>query len=566
MRFTCVRLFTMAFTLAFAAVGTAAGQGAQPPSDQAKAPRQLFSIDHSLLTFGEVPFGSTSTVHAVRITSADKSLVNIHSTVAGEDFRLEPSECKVDAVTTCILSITFVPQHLYNSEATITISGTSSDGAFSTNQTVNLQGVSTGRCNAGEDFFSEQGFIRFLPALIVVAFFLIGIIVVRWNMVALPNKKLMLSQIAAVKAETESLRPPSGTAPSSPPPPALGQITSLLERAEKPFKEERKWWDQLADYMFWTRGEEMSAWACIHEAEEMLVDFLSQDRVTARMERAEPELRKINTPLANALADRIHGALNPPAGSPPAALSRCKALLGETLSIIYDHSDRDYTAFMSWQNKAVWLVGCSLLFILSLTAALQHGVLLLVGGVGGLLSRLSRSLQRADVPTDYGASWTTLFLSPVVGALMGWSGVLLVIIGVKLGVLGTAFNRVEWCNPWSAFTLGVAFLMGFSERAFDGILTQLEEKTSAQAKPASTTTTISATPGAGAGGASRTSLPTGGGQVTSGASQEPGALATNSPPPGSATATSQGGGSASPGPSAPAESHSQEDTVGRERG
>jgi hypothetical protein len=474
------------------------GQGGQPPTPPASALRQLFTIDHSLLKFGGVPSGSTSAVQTVVIKSAEGSAVDIHSTISGEDFRLDPSACTVDGVRNCVLSVTFVPRHLYDLQATVTITGTSS-GATS-NQTVALQGTCSDRCNSGEEFFSTDGLIGFLPALIVVAFFLIGIMVVRWNMVALPNKKLMLSQIAAVRAEAENLRPPSGDPPS-----ALKQVMSLLEEAQKPFKEGRGLLDRWADYMFWTRGEEMSAWACIHEAEEMMVDLLSQERVTARMERAEPELRKLSTPIANALADRIHSVLNPPAGSQPVALTRYRALLGEALSVIYDNSDRDYTAFMSWQNKTVWLIGCGLLFILSLTAALQHGVLLLVGGVGGLLSRLSRSLQRADVPTDYGASWTTLFLSPVVGALMGWSGVLLVIIGVKLGVLGTAFNQVDWCNPWSAFTLGIAFLMGFSERAFDGILTQLEEKTGAQVKPASTTT--SPPPGAaGAGPGSGASL------------------------------------------------------------
>ena len=80
---------------------------------------------------------------------------------------------------------------------------------------------------------------------------------------------------------------------------------------------------------------------------------------------------------------------------------------------------------MSWQNKSVWRIGCGLIFIVVLSAAVGQGPLLLAGAVGGLLSRLSRSLQRADVPTDYGASWTTLFLSPVVGAMAGWSGVLL---------------------------------------------------------------------------------------------------------------------------------------------
>jgi hypothetical protein len=131
----------------------------------------------------------------------------------------------------------------------------------------------------------------------------------------------------------------------------------------------------------------------------------------------------------------------------------------------------------------MWLIGCASLLIVSLGAALQHEVFFLVGATGGLLSRLSRSLQRADVPTDYGASWTTLFLSPVVGALAGWCGVLLLILASQLNIVGSVL-KVDWCNSYCAVALGAALLLGTSERAFDSILNQLEDKVKAQAAAA----------------------------------------------------------------------------------
>jgi hypothetical protein len=90
-------------------------------------------------------------------------------------------------------------------------------------------------------------------------------------------------------------------------------------------------------------------------------------------------------------------------------------------------------------------------------AFLLIGLLLRVGAVGGLLSRLSRNLQRADVPTDYGASWATLYLSPVVGALTGWAESLLVVIGGKLDALGSAFDKVEWCTRGALFPSALHF-------------------------------------------------------------------------------------------------------------
>jgi hypothetical protein len=130
---------------------------------------------------------------------------------------------------------------------------------------------------------------------------------------------------------------------------------------------------------------------------------------------------------------------------------------------------------VSWQNKTVWLVGCSLLLIVALAATLQHGALFLVGATGGLMSRLMRSLSRAEVPTDYGASWSTIFLSPLVGALAGWAGILLVIVGVEFNILGSVL-KFDWCNTFNPVMLGLAFLLGFSERLFDGILDQLNRK------------------------------------------------------------------------------------------
>jgi hypothetical protein len=192
----------------------------------------------------------------------------------------------------------------------------------------------------------------------------------------------------------------------------------------------------------------------------------------------EHVLRYLTTQTA--LSVRIKAALY---GLRNVPTSRWKALLAEALDIVNDRTDTDFANLISWQNKTLWIVACGLLLVIALAGVLEHEVLFLVGATGGLLSRLSRSLQRADVPTDYGASWTTLFLSPVAGALAGWSGVLLIILAVQLEALGPLFSKIDWCNPSAPAALGVAFLLGFSERAFDGILGQLEDKVQAtQAK------------------------------------------------------------------------------------
>ena len=184
------------------------------------------------------------------------------------------------------------------------------------------------------------------------------------------------------------------------------------------------------------------------------------------------------TPQASLVA-KIQVAL---AAKPEVPLDRWRALHSEALGYLYNQSDTSFAQLISWQNKTVWLVGSSLLLIVALAATLQHGILFLVGALGGLMSRLMRSLSREDVPTDYGASWSTLFLSPVVGALAGWSGILLVIVGVEFNILGSAL-KFDWCNTFNPVMLGLAFVLGFSERFFDGILGQLDRKVNEPASP-----------------------------------------------------------------------------------
>jgi len=200
---------------------------------------------------------------------------------------------------------------------------------------------------------------------------------------------------------------------------------------------------------------------------------------------------------ADKYALRVQAALS---ASPRVPIARWRALLAEALGVIYQRRDTDFATLVSWHNKTSWLTSCGLLLIVALSGALGNEVLFLLGATGGLLSRLSRSLYRQDVPTDYGASWTTLFLSPVVGALGGWAGVLIVALAEKLGVLGPLFESIRWASPYSALAYGLAFLFGFSERAFNTVLSQLEDKVVNQSNQTSSskpiiTTATTLTPG-----------------------------------------------------------------------
>lgn len=177
-------------------------------------------------------------------------------------------------------------------------------------------------------------------------------------------------------------------------------------------------------------------------------------------------------PLSADLIDKINFALSAESLAP---LRRWRALLAEALGLIYDNTDSDFFGLASWHNKMMWLVGCALLFMFALAVSLGNAVLLLLGAVGGLLSRLTRTATAAEVANDYGATWGSLFLSPLTGALSAWGGILLIILGLKFNIFGTALN-VDWCNPYDPVALALAFLFGFSERLFDTLSGQLQNK------------------------------------------------------------------------------------------
>jgi hypothetical protein len=305
-------------------------------------------------------------------------------------------------------------------------------------------------------------------------------IVVRWHRIALPTRELLRAQIHSLEKELDLLSQPKDGAKT------LDPIRELLNNALALIDSTRQ-----ADRFFWSRGQELTGWGYVHEVEIKMARFRDRASVVAHLERAEQQLRAANDVSSLALASSIHEALT--AVQTPDV--RLQELLASALGVNYDRVDNSFADLVSWQNKTSWLVVCGLSLVVALSAAFpDQSILFLLGAAGGLISRLSRSLERKDVPTDYGASWTTLFLSPVAGALGAWAGTLLAGLAFDLKVLGTGFT-VDWTHPTATSTLAIALLFGFSERLLDGVLDKLEQAGGAP-KAASTNSQPSQIPAA----------------------------------------------------------------------
>jgi hypothetical protein len=161
-------------------------------------------------------------------------------------------------------------------------------------------------------------------------------------------------------------------------------------------------------------------------------------------------------------------------GTDRVSVDRQKALLSEALGMLYLVKDTRFATLMTWHNKTTWLMGCGLLIIAAIGLTLPNAILFLVGAAGGLLSRLSRTLVRDDAPSEYGVSWVPLFLSPVMGALSAWAGILVLDLLRQWKVLGQAID-IDWSNPYHTTTLAMAFALGFAERLFDTFMSQLQD-------------------------------------------------------------------------------------------
>jgi hypothetical protein len=222
------------------------------------------------------------------------------------------------------------------------------------------------------------------------------------------------------------------------------------------------------------------------QPETELVQKISQSRDASKVGSHHEDVKQLAacTSLSAALMDRISSTL---AERAPEPLGRWRALLAEALALIDNDLDDKFSQVTGWHNKLMWLIVCALVFLVGLGLVFENGVLLLVGAVGGLLSRLQRSLEKADLPNDYGVTWGALFLSPLTGALTAWGGTLLILLGLKLNILGVALS-CDWDHPDNT-TLAIALGLGFSERWFSGILGTVESTIAAPAGSSSTSTT-----------------------------------------------------------------------------
>jgi hypothetical protein len=306
---------------------------------------------------------------------------------------------------------------------------------------------------------------------------------------------------------------------------AQEDIKECLQKARDLLKGRDSWGQirALLSLLFWNGEREMAAWALIHRAERRAAALMSDEEVRARLVRGLGELgafpeeekalwqKQLKRALGLEGQDPQQGSPSQGGGSGQEAAARAlspstdpqepgqgsgqaesnarccqkpdpgvqRALLKEFLAALYDARDTRYARLLTLHNKAAWLllVGLGLAWALGaftpgLPNGLSLGTGLLLGFLGGVLSRLLRVVATKELPTDYGAYWVPLFLAPVLGALGAVGGYLVFWALVEVRALGEGLKPL--LSPPAAY--GLLVVLGFSERLLEGLTKRLEDQ------------------------------------------------------------------------------------------
>ena len=331
--------------------------------------------------------------------------------------------------------------------------------------------------------------------LCIIAGYWLVLITTRWMFIARPNRRFTLARIDDAQFHLE---------PGDAPPSLLDEARAIAtgdyllgepewlrfrrghdDPDDEATRSIKRLFERVGAPLIWNGSRDLVAWDLVHRVEAEAASTLTGPALVARLMKAQsqlddlPERKRIYWSIV--LNDLLAGSPNTKLRNEEVA----QAILHNLLTELYDARDTKFTNLATQQNKVTWMVFTGLAILAALVSQ-GYQDLLMAGAVGGILSRLQRELDRREVPSDYGLSWSVLFLSPVSGALSAWAGILLMQSLQKLNVIDLSAllpTNTDLTNPTGA-VLGIAILFGFSERLLDRIVRQATEEIGTKAQKA----------------------------------------------------------------------------------
>jgi hypothetical protein len=221
-------------------------------------------------------------------------------------------------------------------------------------------------------------------------------------------------------------------------------------------------------WFLWVGVSKVQAgWRTVHAIEDDQLITLDSHKVNERLKTLVTRLAAIEGDEAKSFKERIDEALQPVSGAAALDLDGRRALLREASMFRHNYADSKYEDNAGLLGKALFLTLIALAIAVALAATFDRESWLLLGAAGGLISRLSRVARRRPSPSDYGAEWSSLILSPAGGAVAGWVGVLIMVAlsNPPFDAVSNEFSEL-WDDPKKPLGLVLAFAFGFSERLF----------------------------------------------------------------------------------------------------
>jgi hypothetical protein len=309
--------------------------------------------------------------------------------------------------------------------------------------------------------------ILWVVGLLTVALYLVVMFLARAHLIAWNSIHSLQGRVEAVKADVDALGVPD---------PARQAVLTLANTVKDRADVAGRWTSRLMT----SGGEENECWEMIHRAEEILIGCMGDDAVHARLLRARADLGTDESECAKAWRVVVNRYVEAD-GKPTAAWSgpAARADLRQLVEYCHRKQDESFRTLAEVANKTQWLVVAGLIFIGAVILLKPSVVPLLgIGAVGGLASRIRVISEAKGTPTDYGANWAPLFLAPVLGALLGWSGIYLVQLAGGLSLFNDDVNKLltdAAADPPSVIAYGIALLFGFTEAVFNGVATMVNK-------------------------------------------------------------------------------------------
>jgi hypothetical protein len=290
--------------------------------------------------------------------------------------------------------------------------------------------------------------------LLCTIYFLLFILALSW-LIWRPMRQSIEADICALKIEASNLKEN----------PAADKVLQLLEKSS----------EQLGAGIWRSPDFGMAAWQIYLSAEIEMVNTYSVQRVRAELVRAVDELASAGQAKHSQLIAATKKALD---GAIDEANDR-SLLLTIRRAARANVADDDGVKTALY-TKVEWLTYVSTLAVVVAAVAFGRWQFLLAGALGGLLSRMSRTVRATNGTSIEDARWTTLLTSPMLGALSGFAGLLLAQTAKAVGVLGPVIPDGFLDQESAAGPIGLALVFGFSERLFDSVVQSVENNVSPQ--------------------------------------------------------------------------------------